>query len=287
MQSPILTNIEFSLRKPMPVNLLRAARTFYYLVFWNRRYGHYMDAVLVLSEWIRQSALAEKSFRPDRIYVVPNGVDLDRFCPRDSPERLRQELHIQSEDKVAVWVGRFTREKGWVEILSASAKIAARIPNYRLLMVMAGLGKRHEQFLQKVRRFGLEDAVRLVEDVSYSDLPDYYRLGNILVAPLHGPEGQPLVLIEAMACGLPIVASCIAPVVDIVTDGVEGLLISDFKDPNKLATGILQLLTDEPGCKAFSRRARERAVNHYDVRRSAGRTIQIFEAVVARAKSSV
>jgi glycosyltransferase involved in cell wall biosynthesis len=284
MQSPILTNIEYSLRKPTPINLVWAIRAFYYLVFWNRRYGFCIDAVLVLSEWIRQLTMAEKSFRANRIYVVPNGVDITHFCPGDASKHLRQELQIRPEDKVAVWVGRFKREKGWFELLAASNKIARQIPNYKLLMVIAGLGNQRECLLREIQRLGLENAVRVVEDVPYNDLPDYYRLGHILVAPLHGPEGQPLVLIEAMACGLPVVASCIVPVADVVTSGQEGLLVPDFENPSKLATAMAQLLMNGSQRTTFSIRARERVANYFDARRSAEKTVQILETVVATAE---
>lgn len=280
MQTPILTILRYLLSKPTPLNLAKATRYLYYLFFWNRRYGSYLDAILVLSEWAIRPVLAEGSFCAERIHVVSNGVDTMQFCPGDASEKLRQELQITPEDIVAIWVGRFLKYKGWLDVLEASAEVASQFPRYRLLMVVAGMDRERQQFLREVRRLGIENRVQLIENVMYSDLPQYYRLGRILIAPFHGPEAQPLVLIEGMACGLPVVAYQIPSVVDMVRDQQDGLLVPQH--PAHLAVAMIQLLSlNQSDYATFAQRAREHVVSRFDARRSAQRTIEILEAVAA------
>jgi glycosyltransferase involved in cell wall biosynthesis len=283
MQSPLLWNLAATIRRPSPLNLARSARSVYYLTCWNRRYGKNVEAVLVLSEPSRRAAIAEGSFRPESIHVIPNGTDTKRFSPGDPPEALRRAWNIRADDPVAIWVSRFKSEKGWREALGAAALLRARFPRFRLILVVSGLRSGRAQLVRAIEKLGLASTVLIIEDVPHANLPDYFRAAKVLLAPLHGPEGQPLVLIEAMACGLPVVASAIEAVSEIVVDGESGSLVRRFTEPSELAEAAAALLGNEAVRARAGNAARQRVLSHYDERVSSERTVALLERIAAGA----
>ncbi len=283
MQTPLLPTLRYLLHNPTPINLAKTARYLYYFLFWNRRYGHYLDAVIVLSNAIRLFTLSENTFRSDRIYVVSNGIDTNYFSPGDAPSHLYQKLNITPQDRIALWVGRLSKHKGWVECLEASLEVITQVSNYRLIVIAAEAERDRQEFLQLVCRLGIENYVRLIEDVPNQDLLNYYRLAHILVAPFYGPEAQPWVLIEAMACGLPIVTNDNPPIVDMVRHMEEGVLCSTALKSKSLSRAMIYLLSlGNLEYMGYVHRARERAISQFDESRSRSRTIEILEAVVRR-----
>jgi glycosyltransferase involved in cell wall biosynthesis len=281
MQSPLLWNLAATMRRPSPLNLARSARSVYYLTCWNRRYGRNVEAVLVLSESSRRAALAEGSFRPESIHVIPNGTDTRNFSPGDPPEALRRAWNMRPDDPVAIWVSRFRPEKGWREALAAAAILREQFPRFRLILVVSGLRSGRARLVGAIERLGLASTVLVVEDVPHANLPDYYRAAKLLLAPLHGPEGQPLVLIEAMSCGLPVVASAIESVSEIVVDGESGSLVRNFTDPGELAMAAAALLGNEDARARAGRNARQRVLSQYDERVGSERTVALLERIGA------
>jgi glycosyltransferase involved in cell wall biosynthesis len=279
MQSPLLWNLAATMRRPSPLNLARSARSLYYLTCWNRRYGKNVEAVLVLSESSRRAALAEGSFRPESIHVIPNGADTKNFSPGDPPETLRRAWNMRPDDPVAIWVSRFRPEKGWREALAAAALLRAQFPRFRLILVVSGLRSGRDRLVRAIERLGLSSTVLIIEDVPHANLPDYFRAAKLLLAPLHGPEGQPLVLIEAMACGLPVVGSAIESVSEIVVDGESGSLVRNFTEPRELARAAAALLGNEDARARAGRNARQRVLAEYDDRVSSERTVALLERI--------
>jgi len=279
MQSPLLWNLAATIRRPSLLNLARSARSVYYLTCWNRRYGRNVEAVLVLSESSRRAAIAEGSFRSESIHVIPNGTDTRSFSAGDPPEALRRAWNMRPEDPVAIWVSRFRPEKGWREALAAAALLRKQFPRFRLILVVSGLRSGRAALVRAIERLGLASTVLIIEDVPHANLPDYYRAAKLLLAPLHGPEGQPLVLIEAMACGLPVVASAIESVSEIVVDGESGSLVRNFTEPEELAGAAAALLGNESARARAGRAARQRVLALYDERVSSERTVALLERI--------
>jgi glycosyltransferase involved in cell wall biosynthesis len=186
---------------------------------------------------------------------------------------------MRPEDPVAIWVSRFRPEKGWREALAAAVLLREQFPRFRLIMVVSGLRSGRARLVRAIEKLGLASSVLVIEDVPHANLPDYYRAAKLLLAPLHGPEGQPLVLIEAMACGLPVVASAIEPVSEIVVDGESGALVRNFTEPGELAGAAAALLGNEDARVRAGRAARQRVLALYDERVSSERTVALLERI--------
>ncbi len=190
----------------------------------------------------------EKYF-PGYYNVIPNGVDVEHF------ERQAEQLTEFNDGKRNVlFVGRPEKRKGLKYLIRAFVGVQRAIPESRLIVVGAGEFGRYESTVRKAR---LRDVV-FRSNVPFDDLPRYHHTAHVFCAPNTGFESQGIVLLEAMAAGLPIVASNIDGFAGVVTHGVEGLLVRP-EDPQALADALIELLRDPERSRAMAERGRERA----------------------------
>ncbi len=174
---------------------------------------------------------------PGYYNIIPNGVDLVRFSPGVSPiERFCDgKLNI-------LFVGRLEKRKGLGYLIKAYERVKEEFPNSRLIVVGPGTRLRRK-YEKQVKRAGLKDII-FIGYVSDDELPRYYKTADIFCSPATGRESFGIVLLEAMAVGKPIVATSIEGYADVVTPGVDGLLVPP-KDEKRLAQALLSLMHDE------------------------------------------
>lgn len=175
---------------------------------------------------------------PGDYRIIPNGIDIEHFC-LDAPQR--KEF---ADGKINIlFVGRLEQRKGLGYLLNACAKIKNSLPNFRLIAVGPGtvLRLRYEKL---VKDMGLTDNVVFVGFVPSDELPSYYRSADIFCAPATGGESFGIVLLEAMACGKPVVATNIQGYAGVLAHGEEGLLVPP-RDEESLAHALLSLLNDK------------------------------------------
>jgi len=170
-------------------------------------------------------------------------------------------------------VGRFEKRKGLRYLVRAYARVKATMPNTRLIIVGpdGGLQRGYERSIQKA---GLQDVI-FAGYVPQHELPRYYRSAHVFCSPATGQESQGIVLLEALACGTPVVASNIEGFASVMTHNEEGFLVAP-KDEEKLALALVRLLADHDLREAMGRtgiitaqryswkRISERIVSYYE-----------------------
>lgn len=179
-----------------------------------------------------------RKYVPGYYNIIPNGVDLMHFSPHVEP------IDRFMDGKMNIlFVGRLERRKGVGYLLKAYKRVKKERPASRLIIVGPGstLRRRYERM---VNRQGLQDVV-FTDRVSYEELPRYYRSADIFCSPAVGRESFGMVLLEAMATGIPIVASDIEGYNSVVTQGREGILVPP-KDVNRLSEALLTFMADRP-----------------------------------------
>jgi len=221
------------------------------------------DRVLVLSRALAQ-ATARTGMAMDRLTVVPNGVDTGRFTPAPAAERDRQIL----------FVGSLIPRKGANYLIDAMPAVFAALPGYRL--VMLGDGPDENALRQQAAALGIADRIDMPGFLPQEDVLAAMRRARLFVLPSL-EEGLGVVLLEALSCGTPIVASAVDGIVDVVTQEV-GRLVPPAQ-PGALAEAITAILSDDPGWQVMSRAARIRAEEAYDWDIIAARLIDIYRSV--------
>ncbi|XES77537.1 MAG: glycosyltransferase family 4 protein [Candidatus Bathyarchaeia archaeon] len=155
---------------------------------------------------------------PEKVQVIYNGVDLERFKPAaHEGEAVRHKLGIPKEAIVAATVRRLVYKNG-IDTLLDSAKITVK-ENPQLVYLVIGKGPDFLDVKAKVEQMGIEKNFVLAGFVSDEDLPRYYNAADFFVLPSKSGEGLPLVALEAMACGLPLVATDVGGIKEIVIQG--------------------------------------------------------------------
>jgi glycosyltransferase involved in cell wall biosynthesis/phosphoheptose isomerase len=205
-----------------------------------------------------------------RLTVIPCGVDLTLFRPDGPAERRGPDV------RRIVCVGRLVERKGIGNVIRA----LARLPGVEL--VVAGgpererLPEDHEarRLMAIARHEGVENRVDFRGRVERHDLPPLLRSADALVsAPWYEPFG--ITPLEAMACGVPVVASAVGGLIDTVVDGVTGVHVPP-RDPDRLTCALGSLLDDRDACIRYGRAGVERARRMYDWRRIASATLDVY-----------
>lgn len=167
------------------------------------------------------------------------------------------------ETDVILFVGRLIDWKGVNILVSSMKKVRDTVRNARLVIV--GDGPERKSLADRVKELGLEDSVTFTGQVSGMELKDYYSRASVFVLPSitvnNQTEGLGVVLLEAMASGVPVIGSNTGGIPDIIEDGVNGLLVQPG-DPKALADAIIRILSDlaladrfrEAGIKTVSER---------------------------------
>jgi glycosyltransferase involved in cell wall biosynthesis len=240
------------------------------------------DAFVAMSERIREEFLAA-GVSPERIALLPHGVDTDRFRPAGSEERrgLRERLGVPPEALLVTYTGRLLRGKGLESLLEAFGAAAAAEPRAHLALVGSGAGQAlsiEDDLRRRVSESGLDRRVFFpgrVDDVSgWLMASDVFAFPSIF-------EALGISLIEAAACGLPCVGSRTGGIVDVIEDGRTGRLVAPG-DTEGLRTAIESLMADPDLRRAMGEAGRRLARRRFDVRGSVDRYRGLFAEVSSR-----
>jgi phosphatidyl-myo-inositol alpha-mannosyltransferase len=233
----------------LPLTVLRASKTcnvgtfhayakssyaYYYGQRWVRRYHRKLHGLVAVSNPARD--FVGRYFR-GQYSVVPNGVDLDRFGAHVSP------LPDLRDGKVNIlFLGRLEQRKGLGVLLRAYAQVKERMPELRLIIVGPAQDRARRRYEDFVEAQNIKDVV-FAGFVSDEEKPRYFASADIYCAPNTGKESFGIVLLEAMATGLPVVASDIPGFAQVISSGREGILVRR-DDPLSLASALSLLAGD-------------------------------------------
>jgi glycosyltransferase involved in cell wall biosynthesis len=253
------------------------------------------DRVTAISKDI-ESIILEAGALRERVVPVPNGVDLKRF-DRPPSKEVRQWLGLPEDARLIVTVGKYNPRKGQDYLVRAMPAILAMEPRARLVVV----GQGTDELLPSIARLGLENKVVLTGGLTP---PQYVLLGvgNVggegeldrLAAILctssvyvsagvqRNSEGLSLAVLEAMAAGLPIAATRISGNTDVVTDGVNGLLVEPA-DESALSGALLRMLADDVLRSRMSDAARDTA-SRYGWISVAQRYVEVYKGAIAQVR---
>lgn len=207
------------------------------------------DRVIAVSNACAQELREWYGLKKD-IEVIYNGVDTTFFIPGNSN---RDETYI-------LYSGALITKKGLPDLIRSATYICQEYPDMKF--VLAGDGPLEKQLKGLVHQLGLDNNFSFVGYIDRDELLAYYQNATICVLPSYH-EGLPTVLLEAMSCGIPTVATSVAGNSEVVKDGETGFLVPP-KEPKRLAEAILTLLGDQKLRQEMGKNARKQAEESYD-----------------------
>jgi len=230
--------------------------------------------VIVISEIIGRHMVEDFKVSNDRIRVIHRSVDLNKFKPK--------KFNSSSEPtcNIAI-VGRITQLKGHDYFLKAMAQVVRNIP-YAKIKIIGDAPRSKEAYLQELKhlvsRLNLEDKVEFLGN--RSDIPELLAQTDVLVLSTVTPEAFGRVIIEAQAVGVPVVATKVGGVVDIIEDEKSGLLVMP-RDVDAMAKAVLRILRDKALAERLVEEARKKIDEKFTLEHMALKTIGVYEELLS------
>jgi len=194
--------------------------------------------------------------------LIPNGVDPEAFPPPSHKQlaALRKALSIPADNLVIFALGRIVLKKGFDFLIQVLPLVKQKVAN--VTFIIGGDGTDLDRLKTLAKDLGVSDSVRLPGTINRTDVPAYFHLCDVFTLPaIFDPKGNvdgcPNVILEAMACGKPVVASNISGIPGVVKNGETGMLVKE-KNVGELAAALVHLLTDTEKREEFGRAGRER-----------------------------
>lgn len=207
--------------------------------------------MVCVSEGTRQFCINRQGIRPEKLITIHNSIDTYHFAPmsRDKVAIIKRELGIPNTAKIVLTVARLHPQKGHKFLLQAIPGVIRKHPQTYFLFV--GEGELRNELEKEVYKEGLHDVVRFLG--VRQDIPELLNAGDLFVLPSLW-EGLPNAILEAMAVGIPVIATKVDGSPEVVQDGKTGILV-EAGDPKALENAIVYLLDNDQlrqrmGCEA-------------------------------------
>lgn len=229
------------------------------------------------SNVVRSEVMAIGGVPRDRTVVFPQlGVDVARFNPAAANCQFRRDMGYSAGDIVIICTRNFERKYNIIGLVDAVDELR-RLTKTPFKVLLIGRGETHEQITQAVARLGLEGYIKIVGYVRNDLLPGYLASSDISVSPSL-TDGTPLSLLEAMACGLPLVMTDIASYHDWVVEGENGFLVQ-IGDAKAMANRLRQLIEDVNLRRKMGVRNRQIAEERADIKKNYFRLEHVYRYI--------
>lgn len=239
------------------------------------------NKIITVSNAIKSDLTVSYGFDPEKITVVYNGVNIKVFRPI-SDARLPEKFRAFEGKRIVLYVGHFGLRKGVLHLIKAMQKVTRQVPDSVLLCiggVPAWLGSTDywAYLKQAVKQADLEDKIILSDRIPNQELPNFYSLASVFVLPSYY-EAFAKVVLEAMACGKPVVASKKGGLEEAIENGKSGFTF-DFGNVDQLADAIITIMQDEKLAKNMGEIGRRRVERDFTWTAVANRIEAVYDQV--------
>lgn len=240
----------------------------------NRWLARRTARIIAVSAQVRDDILRYDGVDPSKVVVIPNGVDPDKIDIPLTRAEARERLGIPAEYFLIGTVARLEEQKGLRYLLDAVRIL--REGGKKAYLLVAGSGREEVRLREQAARDGIEDAVFFLG--ARRDVAELYRAMDVFALSSLW-EGGPITLIEAMASGLPVVATPVGIVPEIVRDGVNGFIVP-LREPAVLGEALWRVREDPARAEAMGREGRATVRGRYTHRHVAEKVMAIYEEVL-------
>ena len=234
------------------------------------------NEVIVLSRFTQEKLRDVYKIPPQKVSIIPGGVDLERFQPANDKNNIKRRLDLPSEKIILFTVRNLVPRMGLENLILALQKVIKSAPD--IYMVLGGEGPLKNDLIELAKSLGLENHIQFVGFIAEEKLADYYRMADLFVLPTRELEGFGLVTLEAMACGVPVLGTPVGGTPEILGKFDPSFLFADTS-PDTMAAHILkkhQIMKENPKeWSDLSRRCRNFVEDHY----SWGKNVDSLEKI--------
>jgi glycosyltransferase involved in cell wall biosynthesis len=245
---------------------------------YNRKHVTHFIAI---TEKAKDACITE-GVNPDRISVIPAGLDCDKFKPAETKEALNR-FGISGNTTKILFVGRLTPEKGIFDLLNAFALMVKNHQNIELLVVGTGIPKIQTEITGLAESLKIKSKVKFLGSINYSDMAEVHNLTDIFCLPSvetkFWAEQFGYSMVEAMACEKPVVSTYTGSIPEIVKNRVTGILVEQ-KNPAALQAALEELLLDEKEREQFGKNGRQWVLEAFEANKVAKQLATLYERFI-------
>lgn len=224
--------------------------------------------------------LNQLGFYPKKISIIRYGVNTTVFKIIPQDKILLKQLGIKPEEKVVLAVGRLVAQKGFIYLIKAFAQVLEQIPSAKLVIV--GDGYEKVNLINEVNKLKIESQVIFPGTISYDQLIKFYNLADVFAMPsikdqAGNLDASPVAMMEAMACGVPVIATKFAGNEDLVINDRTGYLVKE-KSSQEIAEAIIKL-SKKADKRQIQQQVRQIAIANFSIRQITKRYLEIFKKI--------
>jgi len=253
----------------------------YYLVLWVPFYFTLIRSNLVICTSIQMKNQVLKEYpllTRDKIIFKPNGVDGKRF----KPMRTRDGIKKKKSQIIILSVGRITKQKGFHLVIKALPRLLQQYNNIKFVLI--GSGTYLQELIDLSEKLGVKDHVEFLGHVDHGSrvMLNYYNIADVFICPSIGTEGLPYVILEAMAFGLPIIASNVGGIRTALSNLKNSIIIPQ-NNVDSLIDAIIKLLSNRDLATRLGSKAHSDFIKKFDINKINNSILKLFQKVVSNA----
>jgi glycosyltransferase involved in cell wall biosynthesis len=242
-------------------------------LYLDRATNRFVETNVCVSRAVAEFSSSAGGLSRSKLVVIPNGVDVATFA--DAPPVDRAEVGIPADARIILAVGRLDPQKGLEFLIESAASLVTRFPDVHFLLV--GGGSLRGQLVRQLADLRLQSRVHFCG--WRPDIPSVMKLACGLALPSLW-EGMPNVVLEAMAAGLPVVASDVEGVAELVVPGETGFLVPS-KSVEDLTNALSKLLSDPERARRMGQAGQRRVASEFSWDRMAAAYAELYEKLIA------
>ena len=270
-QTRVTQVLGFLLQKNTGVPFISTCHGFFKPRFSRKAFPCWGDKVIAISQPVKDHLIRDFTVSQERIRVVHNGIDVERFKQAASLDKVKARISLGLKDGPVVGIiARLSDVKGHTFLIRAMKGLSEKLPKAQLLIV--GGGKMFDQLQDLVGSLQIEDKVKFIPSVAST--PEALAAMDLFVMPSLA-EGLGLGLMEAMAAGLCVVGSSVGGIKDLIKDGQTGVLVPP-KDTAELSRVILELLQDKQNRDHLGRSAQSFIAENFSKEKMVAKTKEVY-----------
>ncbi|MCZ2808670.1 MAG: glycosyltransferase family 4 protein [Candidatus Bathyarchaeota archaeon] len=236
------------------------------------------DALIAVSKYTTEELTGLYGINEEKIHVIYNGVDVQKFKPKTNRAELRREFGLEEDKKIVLFVGRLYHRKGLEILLRSIPPVLQEFSDVKFAISGTGFKKKEESLRNLAKELEIEDYVTFLGYVPDQKLPDLYAASDIFVLPAIY-ENFPFAILEAQATGLPVISTKVGGIPEFLVDNENGFLI-DPGDSAQLTQRVLTLLQDPKLSKEMGRRGRSLIEEKFSWRLITGQVIDLYHKIL-------
>lgn len=236
-----------------------------------RATARWVNGYVAISDGVREAVLNTFGAVAGKVVVISNCVDVQRYTRPVDRAAIRSRLGLPADAQVAALVATFKTQKGHRYLIEAAPAVVARFPQLHILLI--GDGELHDELIALAAAAGMADHIHFLG--LRQDIPDLLAASDCFVLPSLW-EGLPMALIEAMAAGLPVIATAVSGSQEVIVDGESGLLIPPADVP-ALEAALLRLLSEPEYAARLGQAAQTRVDLHFGAGKQAAEYLALYQ----------